>query len=132
MTSWVVLSDGTLWPSYGLAMHIESARNLRRKRMPKMPGQKEPQPDVGGGANETAIAAAKLRNVIERYENLNGDKRNVAADQRELMKEAKSQGFDTKAIRALVKAREDPAKAKAESEINRLYAEALGMVDIFG
>jgi uncharacterized protein (UPF0335 family) len=101
--------------------------------MPKMPGQKEPQPDVGGGANEMAIASAKLRNVIERYENLETDKRAIADDQKELMKEAKAAGLVPKAIKALVKARDDPEKAKAEAEVNRLYAEALGgLPGIFG
>jgi len=101
--------------------------------MPKMPGQKrEPEPDVGGGDNEMAVAAAKLRNIVERYESLDTDKQAVADDQKELLKEAKATGLNTKAIKSLVKARKDPEKAKAEAEINRLYAEALGLVGVFG
>jgi uncharacterized protein (UPF0335 family) len=99
-----------------------------------MPGQqrREAEADIGGGDNEMAIASAKLRNVVERYESLDTDKRAIGDDQKELMKEAKATGFDTKAIKALVKARKDPEKAKAEAEINRLYAEALGLTGVFG
>jgi uncharacterized protein (UPF0335 family) len=102
--------------------------------MPKMPGnkQREPEPDVGGGANEAAVASAKLRSFVERYESLADDKQAIADDQKEVLKEAKGIGLNTKAIKALVKARKDPDKAKEEAEINRLYAEALGLVGVFG
>jgi len=90
------------------------------------------QPDVGGGDNERAVAVKLLSNVVERYEALDADKRAISEDQKELLKEAKEKGLDTKAVKAVVKARLDPAKAKAEAEINRIYAEALGMPDVFG
>jgi len=102
--------------------------------MPRMPGQqkREPEPDVGGGDNEAAVASAKLRGFIERYESLNDDKQAIADDQKEVLKEAKAMGLNTKAIKEMVKARKDPEKAKAEAEINRLYAEALGLTGVFG
>jgi len=97
-----------------------------------MAPRKKPEPEVAGGDNERTVAVAKLKNVVERYEALDEDKRAIGEDQKELMKEAKEIGLDGRAIKALVKARRDPAKTKAEAEINRLYAEALGLPDIFG
>jgi len=90
------------------------------------------EPEVGGGDNERAVAVKLLSNIVERYERLDEDKRTITEDQAELLKEAKEKGLNTRAVKAVVKARRDPAKAKAEAEVNRLYAEALGMQDVFG
>lgn len=90
------------------------------------------KPDVGGGDNERAIAIKTLSNVVERYEALDADKRALGEDQKQLLKEAREKGLDTKAVKAVVKARRDPVKTKAEAETNRIYAEALGMPDVFG
>ena len=89
-------------------------------------------PDVSGGDNERAVAVKLLSNIVERYETLDEDRRAIGEDQKELLKEAKEKGLDARAVKAVVRARRDPAKSKAEAAINRTYAEALGMPDVFG
>ncbi len=101
--------------------------------MPKMPGQKEPQPDVGGGGNEQAVATAKLRSFVERVERLEEDKKAVSDDIKEVYEEAKGTGLDVKTIRTLVRWRKkDKAKREAEAALLELYSGALGEVGVFG
>ena len=74
------------------------------------------------------VAAGQLRSFIERVERLEEDKKAIADDIREVYAEMKAVGFDTKAVRALVKLRKkDAAERDEEFAMLRLYADALGM-----
>jgi uncharacterized protein (UPF0335 family) len=74
------------------------------------------------------ITAAELLSFIERYESLAAEKQAVADQQKEVMAEAKSQGYDTKIIRQIVKLRKRPKDAIAEEEaILDIYKSAIGM-----
>lgn len=75
------------------------------------------------------MTSDQLRSVVERIEKLNEEKRAVAADLSEVYKEAKSNGFDTKALRELIKLRQLNADERsAREEILETYLVALGML----
>ncbi len=78
--------------------------------------------DVGG------IAADRLRSFIERIERLEEEKAALAADIREVFAEAKSNGFDTKIMRQVVRLRKMESADREEQELLLdLYKRALGM-----
>lgn len=80
---------------------------------------------------ETLHGSAKdhLRAFIERIERLEEEKAALAEDIREVYAEAKSSGFDTKAIRALVKMRSTDDHTRQEQEaLLATYMHALGMI----
>lgn len=82
---------------------------------------------VGEGLNSSS-APEKLRRYIERFENLQKDKEAVAEDQKQLMAEAKAEGFDTKVMRKVIALRkQDMGKVAEEQAVLDLYLSALGM-----
>ena len=82
--------------------------------------------DNSGGSYR--VAADELRQFVERFENLEIEKRNVADQQKEVMAEAKSRGYDTKIMRKLVVLRKRDLQDLAEEEaILSMYKSALGM-----
>jgi uncharacterized protein (UPF0335 family) len=75
-----------------------------------------------GASNE------RLRSIIQRIERLEEDKAAVATDIREVYAEAKGTGFDSKVIRAVVKARKiELEKRREQLELFDLYASAIGL-----
>lgn len=87
-----------------------------------------PGTDVAALAASGEIAADRLRSFVERIERLNDEKAALAADSREVYAEAKSNGFDTKAIRKVVKLRAMERADREEQEaILDLYRSALGL-----
>ena len=82
--------------------------------------------DKSGGSYR--VAADELRQFVERFENLEVEKRNIADQQKEVMAEAKSRGYDTKIMRKLVVLRKRDLQDLAEEEaILSIYRSALGM-----
>ena len=80
---------------------------------------------------ETMQSSAKdrLRAFIERIERLEEEKAALAADIREIFAEAKSAGFDTKAMRAIIRLRKQDDHERMEQEaLLTTYMHALGMV----
>jgi uncharacterized protein (UPF0335 family) len=76
----------------------------------------------------STVAADELRQFVERYEQLEAEKKDVAENQKELMAEAKGRGYDTKILRKIVALRKRTADDIAEEEsILELYKTALGM-----
>ena len=74
------------------------------------------------------VAADELRQFVERFENLEIEKRNIADQQKEVMAEAKSRGYDTKIMRKLVVLRKRDLQDLAEEEaILSMYKSALRM-----
>ena len=79
----------------------------------------------GGGYR---VAADELRQFVERFESLEIERRNIADQQKEVMAEAKSRGYDTKIMRKLVVLRKRDLQDLAEEEaILSMYKSALGM-----
>ena len=77
----------------------------------------------------SATAQGRLRSIIERVERLEDDKAAVAADIKEVMSEAKGDGYDVKIIRQVVRIRRmDKAKRQEAEAILDLYLSALGEI----
>ncbi|MBN8972942.1 MAG: DUF2312 domain-containing protein [Rhizobiales bacterium] len=73
-------------------------------------------------------AAAELRSYIERIERIAADRRDLGDDMRAVFAEAKAAGFDTKAIRRIIKRRDkDPAEVAEEDTIFATYMAVIGM-----
>ena len=74
------------------------------------------------------VAAGQLRALIERIERLEEEKKTIADDIKEVFAEAKGTGFDTKAMRSIIRLRKkDQAERQEEEAIIELYMAALGM-----
>lgn len=81
------------------------------------------QPTVGG------LAVEQLRSIIQRVEKLEDEKDAIASNIRQVYAEAKGNGFDTKAIRAVVRLRKmDAADREEQQLIQDTYKRALGMI----
>ena len=80
------------------------------------------EPDVGG------IAVERLRSIIERVERLEEEKKALSSDIKDVFSEAKSAGFDVKALRKLLSLRKMEAQEREELDgILDVYMRALGM-----
>ena len=77
----------------------------------------------------TSAAQGRLRTIIERLERLEEDKQAVMADMKEVFAEAKSEGYDVKILRKVIRIRkQDKAKRQEEDAILDLYMSALGEI----
>jgi uncharacterized protein (UPF0335 family) len=83
---------------------------------------------------ETAMAAtpnfakAKLKSLVERVEKLEEEKKTISEDIREVYAEAKGEGFDVKALRAVIRMyRQDREERREYEALVDLYRDALGM-----
>ena len=75
------------------------------------------------------VVAGQLRAFIERIERLEEEKKTITDDIKEVYAEAKGTGFDTKAMRSIIRLRKkDQAERQEEETILDLYKAALGMV----
>ena len=73
------------------------------------------------------VTAAELRQFIEQYEHLEAEKKDIADQQKEVMTEAKGRGYDTKAMREVLRLRKMKPDDRAEFEaIVDMYREAIG------
>jgi len=74
------------------------------------------------------VTADELRQLIERIERLDAEKKDIADQQKEVMAEAKGRGYDVKVIRKLITLRRrDQGEVAEEEAVLELYKEALGM-----
>jgi uncharacterized protein (UPF0335 family) len=80
---------------------------------------------------QSAAGFAKdhLKAFVERIERLEEEKKAIADDVRDVYAEAKANGFDIKALRAIVRLRKQDADERREHEtILETYMHALGML----
>lgn len=74
------------------------------------------------------ISANELLQYIERIERLNEEKKGIADDVKDVYAEAKAVGFDTKAMRKIVRIRKlDPTQRQMEEAVEETYRNALGL-----
>ncbi|MDH3263562.1 MAG: DUF2312 domain-containing protein [Paracoccaceae bacterium] len=74
------------------------------------------------------VAAQELRQLVERIERLEAEKKDIADQIKEVMAEAKGRGYDTKAMRKIVALRKRDKDDVAEEEaVLEMYKAALGM-----
>ena len=77
---------------------------------------------------EGNVAADQLRLFIERIERLEEEKKGIADDIRDVYSEAKSQGYDAKIMRQIVRLRKMTNDDRAEMEaVLETYKAALGL-----
>ncbi len=75
------------------------------------------------------VAAAELRQFIERYEHLEAERKDIADQQKEVMAEAKGRGYDTKILRKVIALRKRDKDDLAEEEaVLEMYKAALNMI----
>lgn len=90
-----------------------------------------PRPNRTRSADPTdaySVTADELRQFIERWEQLESEKKNLAEQQKELMAEAKGRGYDTKVMRKVIGLRKrKPDEIAEEEAILEMYKMALGM-----
>ena len=77
----------------------------------------------------TKFAKDQLKAIVERIERLEEEKKTISDDIRDVYAEAKGNGYDVKALRAVVRLRKQDANERAEQEtILDTYMQALGML----
>ena len=77
----------------------------------------------------TRFAKDHLKAFVERIERLEEEKKAIADDIRDVYAEAKGNGFDVKALRAVVRLRKQDVDERKEQEaILETYMHALGML----
>mgnify|MGYP005745184113 FL=1 len=62
------------------------------------------------------VTAEELRQFVERFERLEIEKKDIADQQKEVMAEAKSRGYDTRIMRKIVSLRKRDLEEVAEEE----------------
>jgi len=81
------------------------------------------EPSTGHNAN------GQLKSIVERVENLEEQIGELRSDQKDIFAEAKSGGWDVKALRTIIRLRKESPEDRAEREaILETYMHALGMV----
>lgn len=60
------------------------------------------EPGHNSGQDPYAVTADELRQFIERFEQLEAEKKEVSEQQKELMAEAKGRGYSTKIMRRII------------------------------
>ena len=84
------------------------------------------------GASATALSGAakdKLKQVVSKIEKLEEEKKEVAGQIRDVFTEAKSMGYDTKALRAVIRLRKvDRQEREEQQSILDTYLLALGEI----
>jgi len=74
------------------------------------------------------VTIMELRQFIERYEQLEGEKKDITDGQKEVMSEAKGRGYDAKAMREVIRLRKMKPDDRAEFEaVVDMYREAAGI-----
>ena len=75
-----------------------------------------------------ATRTSQLRSFIERIERLEEEKKTISDDTKEVYAELKGSGFDSKAVREIIRLRKKEDHERQEEEaMVQLYKDALGM-----
>tara|TARA_R110000744_G_scaffold17882_1_gene48204 strand:- start:197 stop:469 length:273 start_codon:yes stop_codon:yes gene_type:complete len=74
------------------------------------------------------VTEAELRQFVERIERLDAEKKDLGEQQKEVMAEAKSRGYDTAVLRKVIALRKrEPDDIAEEEAVMDMYKNALGM-----
>ncbi|GJD87661.1 hypothetical protein BHAOGJBA_1166 [Methylobacterium hispanicum] len=85
-------------------------------------------PKAGDVSSSEGVAADELKQFIERIERLEEEKAGLQGDIKDVFAELKGRGFDSKAVRQILRIRKkDHAERQEEEAILELYMQALGM-----
>lgn len=87
------------------------------------------KPAEKGHNRAGGIAVEQLKSIIGRVEKLEEEKAGISADIRDVFAEAKGNGFDTVALRTIIKMRKMDTSEREEREtVLDTYLHALGML----
>ena len=79
-------------------------------------------------ADAQGIAADRLKQIVEKVERLEDERREIAEQIKDVLAEAKSDGFDVRILRQLLRLRRmKPHDRSEQEELLELYKAALGM-----
>ena len=101
-----------------------------RRADKKAPAAKAEPPAKGHNNSNDAynVTAEELRQFIERIEQLETEKKEIAEQAKEVLAEAKGRGYDTKVLKKLVALRRrKPDEIAEEEAVLEVYKSALGM-----
>jgi uncharacterized protein (UPF0335 family) len=85
--------------------------------------------DDGAALSLTGAAKEKLKQVVSKIEKLEEEKKEVAGQIKDVYAEAKSMGYDTKALRAVVRFRKQDRQEREEAQtVLDTYLMALGEI----
>lgn len=80
--------------------------------------------------DKNAASKARLRGFIERIQRVEQEEADRRTDKKEIYAEAKGEGYDTKALRKLIRLlKTDKQKREAEEAILDLYIASIGGLD---
>jgi uncharacterized protein (UPF0335 family) len=78
---------------------------------------------------KTRFAKDQLKAIVERIERLEEEKKTISDDIRDVYAESKANGFDVKALRAVIRLRkQEPTERNEQQLILETYMNALGML----
>jgi uncharacterized protein (UPF0335 family) len=110
---------------------IESGELELPSARTRAPAREGEHPKEETSMSNGNIAADELRLLIERIERLHEERQGIADDIKDVFQEAKSQGFDTKAMKQVMKLRKMEPHVRQEAEaLLGTYLSALGMTPI--
>jgi uncharacterized protein (UPF0335 family) len=94
-----------------------------------MAGQEDSAADVDELDVEVGgLDVERLRAGVERIEQLEDERKGIGEDIADVFAQLKSAGFDTKAVRQILRERrQEPAEAEEQQTILDLYRRAMGM-----
>jgi uncharacterized protein (UPF0335 family) len=85
--------------------------------------------NTGIEPTRNSLAKDHIKSIVERIERLEEEKKTISDDIKDVYAEAKSNGYDVKALRTIVRMRKQDANDRAEQETTlELYMQALGMI----
>jgi len=115
------MPDGTMSDPFTMA-------DMERMAAGSKAGLKQTDADKAVYDKAYSILEIPIRDYVQRIERLEAKKREIAETQKDIYLEAKVRGYDTKAIREIVKIRKRDPQDYAEFEaVVEMYKSALGM-----
>lgn len=88
------------------------------------------EPMAGSSGALTLAAKEKLKQLVHAIETIEEEQKELAGVKRDKFAEAKAMGYDTKALRTVIRERKQDAQERKEQEmLNDVYRLALDMDD---
>ena len=85
------------------------------------------------GDDAYSVTADELAQFIERFEQLDSERKDIVEQMKELMAEAKGRGYDTKIMRKVIALKKrKPDDVAEENAVMAMYATALGLEALLG
>lgn len=85
--------------------------------------------DLAGKGHNSDSTGDEILQFVERAEQIASEKQDLSEQEKEIFKEAKSRGYDTKTIRRLIKERKKTQDQRDEEDmLFTTYAKAIGLI----